>query len=345
MDFTAPHFEAPSRLWFLALVLLGLGLLYAIAGVARREQLAAFAKTELLQRLLASHSPLRRVIKYALIILGVIFVGIAFARPQWGEQQDTRESSGEDTIFVLDTSKSMLAADVMPNRLERAKLAIEDYLRRHGNGRVGLVVFAGQAFLQCPLTLDYDAFTDTLRSIGVDAIPVPGSDIARALDEASRALETNEGRKLVVLLTDGEDLAGSGVRRAEELAKKKVVIYTVGLGTEAGSIIQTLSENGGLPRPMLDASGHTVVSRLDEKILHQIADATGGEYQHLGSIGDGMDRVRRAVVADENRQRDRIVRTRGIDRYQFPLGIALLLLLVEPLLRTRLRTPSTAEPV
>jgi Ca-activated chloride channel family protein len=218
---------------------------------------------------------------------------VALARPQWGQETDTSAASGEDTIFLLDTSKSMLAADVRPNRLERAKLAIEDYLRRHGRGRVGLVVFAGQAFLQCPLTLDYDAFSDTLRSIDVNAIPVPGSDLGRALDEGSRALEKNEGRKLLVLLTDGEDLAGAGVRKAAELVKKDIVIYTVGVGTPAGSVIQVPAEPGGL-QPLLDGEGRPVVSKLDEKTLEQIAKSTGGEYQlprrHWRRHGQGPTR-------------------------------------------------------
>lgn len=336
MDFTAPHFEAPARLWLLFLALIGLGVLAVLAEQARHRQLNAFAADSMLARLLANHSPGRRVVKLVALLLAVIFLGLAFARPQWGEQRDTTAGTGEDTIFVIDTSKSMLAADVLPNRLERAKLAIEDYLRRHGQGRIGLVVFSGQAFLLCPLTLDYDAFTDTLRSVDVNAIPVPGSDIARALDEASRALEKNEGRKLIVLLTDGEDLAGAGVRKATDLAKQGVTVYTVGIGTEAGSVVQVPSDRNN-SEPLLDREGRPVVSRLDENTLRQIATVTGGEYQQLRSIGDGMDRIRKSMVADSSRQRETIVRTHGVDRYQWPLGIALALLLIEPLVRTRLR--------
>jgi Ca-activated chloride channel family protein len=288
-----------------------------------------------LDRLLESLSPVRRGLKIALILLGVAFLGMAIARPQWGQERDTTTGTGEDTIFVLDTSKSMLAADVLPNRLERAKLAIQDYLRRHARGRVGLVVFAGQAFLQCPLTLDYDAFSDTLHMVDVNAIPVGGSDLARALDEATRALEKNEGRRVVVLITDGEDLAGSGVKTAEKLGTKGVTVYTVGVGTEAGTVVQVQSETGGGLQPLLDDKGQAVVSRLDEKTLDQIAEATGGEYQRLGTIGDGMDKVRHAVANVSSRNRDAIVRTRGIDRYHWPLAVALLLLLGEPLIRDR----------
>ena len=334
MDFSRAHFENPLCLWLAALALAGLAILIGFAAAARRRQLAAFVDDAIISRLLHTYSPARRAVKHGLILLAVALLGVALARPQWGQETDTSAATGEDTIFLLDTSKSMLAADVRPNRLERAKLAIEDYLRRHGRGRVGLVVFAGQAFLQCPLTLDYDAFSDTLRSVDVNAIPVPGSDLGRALDEGSRALEKNEGRKLLVLLTDGEDLAGAGVRKAAELVKKDIVIYTVGVGTPAGSVIQVPGEPGGL-QPLLDGEGRPVVSKLDEKTLEQIAKSTGGEYQLLGGIGDGMDKVRHAVTSAAENGRDQVVRRRGVDRFHWPLGIALLLLLVEPLLKLR----------
>lgn len=334
MDFSSPHFEAPGRLWLTVVALLGLSGVFIHAAMARRQQLAAFADPSLLDRLLASFSPVRRMVKLVLVLLAAAFLGLALARPQWGEERDTNAATGEDTIFVLDTSKSMLAADVRPNRLERAKLAIQDYLRRHARGRVGLVVFSGQAFLQCPLTLDYDAFADTLRAVDANAVPVPGSDIALGLGEAARALEKNEGRRLIVLITDGEDLGAGGVKAAEGLAKKRVTIYTVGVGTEAGSTVQ-VAPNGGQPQPLLDSENRPVVSRLDEQTLRTIAEATGGEYERLGNVGDGMDKVREAVSDITASQRAAMVRTRGIDRFHWPLGIALALLLVEPLLRER----------
>lgn len=336
MDFSAAHFENPGRLWIAAVALLLLAGVFLHAALARKQQLATFADPALLGRLLVTLSPVRRVLKLALVLLSVAFLGLALARPQWGEERDTDSATGEDTIFVLDTSKSMLATDVKPNRLERGKLAIQAYLQRHARGRVGLVVFAGQAFLQCPLTLDYDAFSDTLRMIDVNAVPVPGSDISLALSEAARALEKNEGRRLIVLLTDGEDLGGAGIRTAQELAKKRVTIYTVGVGTEAGIVVQ-VPQDGVRMQPLLDSEGRTVLSRLDEKTLREIAEATGGGYQLLGTVGDGMDNVRKAVSDLSTSQHAAFVRTRGIDRFHWPLGIALGLLLIEPLLRERRR--------
>jgi Ca-activated chloride channel family protein len=341
MDFTSSHFEYPGRLWITAIVLLGLAGLYVYAEMARRRQLATFADPELLDRLMVTVSPVRRTVKLVLAFLAVALLGMALARPQWGEERDSSAGTGEDTIFVLDTSKSMLATDVRPNRLERAKLAIQDYLRRHARGRVGLVVFAGQAFLQCPLTLDYDAFSDTLRSVDVNAVPVPGSDIGRAIDEASRAFEQKADRRLVVLLTDGEDLGGEGVKKAAELVKEHVVIYTVGVGTPMGSTVQALGD-GNTVQAVVDENGRPIVSRLDEKTLDEIAKATGGKYQFLSTVGDGMDQVRKAVT-DLTNSRAGIVRTRGVDRYRWPVGIALGLLLVEPLVSARRKARRKSE--
>ena len=153
-------------------------------------------------------------------MLAVAGVGLALARPQWGEQAEVSQLLGQDTLFILDCSRSMLATDVAPSRLQRAKLAILDFVQRHGHGRVGLVAFAGQAFLQCPLTFDYGAFQDALMAVDDKTIPVPGTDIGRALDEAFRAMDKSERPKLLVLLTDGEDLEKGGVRTAEALAKQ-----------------------------------------------------------------------------------------------------------------------------
>jgi Ca-activated chloride channel family protein len=332
------HFANPAVFGLTAAAIVALAGVAAYATWARKRQIEAFAHAPMLPRLLASLSPLRRWLKFALVLLAVVFLGLALARPQWGEETETAPGAGEDTIFVLDTSKSMLAADVRPNRLERAKLAIQDYLRRHGQGRVGLVVFSGQAFLQCPLTLDYDAFVDTLREVDENAVPVPGSDLARALDEASRALEKNEGRKIIVLLTDGEDLAGRGIEKARGLAQSGVQVYAIGVGTQMGSEVRIMAEPGDL-QTLLDREGRPVISRLDEKTLREVAAITSGHYQLLGGVGDGMDRIRQAV-ADPTRGSDAFVRTRRIDRFHFPLAIALALLLAEPLLRERRRSPA-----
>ena len=254
-----------------------------------------------------------------LLVLAAAGVGIALARPQWGEQAEVSHLFGQDTVFILDCSRSMLASDVAPSRLQRAKLAILDYVQRRGQGRIGLVAFAGEAFLQCPLTFDYGAFQDALMAIDDKTIPVPGTDIGRALDEAFRAMDKTQRPKLLVLLTDGEDLEKGGVRMAESLAKEGVVVFTVGVGTPAGAEIQFLNEQGKLEL-VRDSRGEVVRSRLDEPTLRAIAQATHGAYYPLGPLGEGLAKVRLALENLNAGSASAPARKLGVDRFHWPVA-------------------------
>jgi len=247
------------------------------------------------------------------------------------------QALGEDIVFAVDCSRSMLAADVSPNRLERAKLSVLEFVRRHGRGRVGLVAFAGQAFLQCPLTFDYGAFEDALRALDDRTIVVPGTDIGRALDEAFHAMEKTDRRKVVVLLTDGEDLEKSGVNVAESLAGQGIVVFAVGVGTEAGAEIQ-VSNDQGQPELVRDGKGEVVHSRLDQATLRKIAQATKGDYYPLGSLGEGLAKVRLAVEKTDFASGPAPVRKLGVDRFHVPIAVVLGLLVVESLMGTRRRS-------
>lgn len=165
MDFRHPHFAEPGWLWLAVLAPVALVLLHRYSAWARKKQIALFAAPELLVDLLRSHNVVGRVIKNLLLVLAVAGIGVALARPQWGEATEVSQALSEDILFVLDCSKSMLATDVQPSRLERAKYAILDFVQKHGTGRVGLIAFSGQAFLQCPLTFDYDAFREALMAV------------------------------------------------------------------------------------------------------------------------------------------------------------------------------------
>jgi Ca-activated chloride channel family protein len=283
-----------------------------------------------------SHSPIRRALKHTLLVLAVAGMGVALARPQWGEQALLSRLLGRDTVFILDCSRSMLATDVAPSRLQRAKLAILDSVLRHGRGRVGLVAFAGEAFLQCPLTFDYNAFQDALMAVDDLTIPVLGTDIGRALDEGYRALDKSDRQKVLILLTDGEDLEKTGVRVAEKLAKEGVVVFTVGVGTPAGTELEFLNDEGK-PEAVRDRRGERVVSRLDETTLRSIAEATKGAYYPLGALGEGLARVRMAVENLSSNSGSGPARKLGVDRFQFPLAAVLLLLVAESLIGTRRR--------
>jgi Ca-activated chloride channel homolog len=336
MSFYNAHFAEPKWLWLAIAGPMLVAALQFYSSWARARQLALIASPHFLDSLTRSHSPVRRMLRNLFLIMAVSGIGFALARPQWGEHEDKVQSLGQDIVFVMDCSRSMLATDVMPNRLQRARLALLDWVQRHGRGRVGLVAFAGQAFLQCPLTLDYAAFEDAMNAISDKTIPIPGTDIGRALDEALRAMDKNERRKFIVLVTDGEDLEKGGVRTAEALAKQGAVVFTIGVGTQAGSEIQVLTDMGRV-ETIHDSKGQVVVSRLDEKTLREIAQATGGSYYPLGPLGEGLSRARLDVETISSKSGPAPVRKRGIDRYHIPIAAVLVLLITEPLIGSRRR--------
>jgi Ca-activated chloride channel family protein len=336
MNFANPHFAEPRFLWLAVLAPLLLAALQRYSAWARQKQLAQIAAPHFVEELTRSSSPVRRALKQALLVLAAAGVGLALARPQWGEQAEASHSFGQDTLFLLDCSRSMLASDVAPNRLQRAKLAILDYVQRRAHGRVGLVAFAGQAFLQCPLTFDSGAFQDALMAIDEKTIPVLGTDVGRALDEAVRAMDKAQRPKLLVLLTDGEDLQKGGVRLAETLAKQGVVVFTVGVGTAAGTEIQMVNEQGK-PELVRDSRGEVVRSRLDEPTLRAIAQATHGAYYPLGPVGEGLSKIRVALETLSAESAAAPARKLGVDRFHWPVAGVLVLLVAESLIGTRRR--------
>ena len=210
------------------------------------------------------------------------------------------------------------------------------FVRRESGGRVGLVAFAGRAFLQCPLTFDHGAFEEALRGLDGRTIPVAGTDMGRALDEAFRAMEKTDRRKVVVLVTDGEDLEKTGVRIAGKLAEQGIVAYAIGVGTAAGAEIQALNPQGQ-PELVRDSRGEVVRSRLDEETLREVAKVTGGRYFPLGQLGEGLAEVRLALIASDADANAATVRKLGVDRYELPLALLLVVLVVESLIGTRRR--------
>jgi Ca-activated chloride channel family protein len=280
-------FAEPTWLFVGFLVIAGLVFVYRLLDAKQRAALAEFASSHLLAKLTASFSPARRMLKRGLFLAAIACIFVALARPQWGYHWVDQKERGVDIFFAIDTSKSMLTQDVNPDRLTRAKMAITDFVRKLDGDRVGLIAFAGEGFLQAPLTLDYDAFGDTLDSIDVNTIPRGGTDIASAITEAQAAsAQSGNNKKILILVTDGEDLQGQGIEAAKAAAKDGMVIYTVGVGTSAGGLIPVPNGNGS--DFVKDDSGQFVKSHLDENTLTQIAQVTGGMYQPLGQQGQGL---------------------------------------------------------
>ena len=336
MDTADSHFEQP---WVLAVAVVGgLALFGALCWAERRRRrgLARFAAARLLERLTAGYSSVRRRTKDVALALAFALLVACFAGPRWGVEVSTQKGATEDVVFALDVSKSMLVSDMSPTRLARAKAAIANFVRRKGTGNVGLVAFSGQAFLQCPLTRDYDAFFRTLEETDTGSIQVPGTDIGRALEEGELAFYSNRNRKLLIILTDGEDLEAGGVDMAKKLKRKGLVVHTVGVGTPSGGPIRVIGTVGSV-ETLKDKDGEEILSRLDEKTLGEIAEAASGRFIRLGQAGEGMEALRLAIQAGTD---ERGAGRRGIPREEWLIGAALLLLVLESLISTRRQTAS-----
>jgi Ca-activated chloride channel family protein len=309
----------------------------------QRKALAAFVSPHLVPELTRSMSTTRRRFKRSLFAAAVALLFVALAEPQAGFHWEQVKRRGNDIIFAVDTSRSMLTPDVKPSRLVRAKLAIDDFVGRLDGDAVGLVAFAGSAFLQCPLTLDYGAFHEALAALDTRIIPRGGTDISSAIRAAQAALHDRAGSdKILILVTDGEDLEGDALETAKAAAKQDgLKIYTVGVGSANGDLIPLPADQGG--GFLKDNAGRLVRSRLDEPALRALAQATGGSYAPLGPSNQGLDVIYRQAIAplakhDLEARSERVY----IERYQWPLAACLACLLVSLMIGSRRRVGSRA---
>jgi Ca-activated chloride channel family protein len=275
--------------------------------------------------------PARAVIFKNFLLSGVfVFAVVALARPQWGFEWREIKRQGIDILVVFDTSRSMLTRDVRPSRMERARLGVHDLVKRLKGDRIGLVAFAGDAFLACPLTPDYAGFRLTLDDLSTDTISRGGTNVGRAIREALEAHKKDPGaHKVIIFITDGENLEGEPLEAAKEARDQGVKIYPVGVGTREGELIQL---HGPLGRDefVRDRQGNFVKSRLNETLLRQIAAQSGGAYLHAGGARFGLDELyEREIARLEKHEFDSRREKRFHERFQIPLALALLLLVVQ----------------
>lgn len=318
-------FAQPIWLWIGAAACAVLALLLVRAERLRRRAI----------RRLAAAGPettvagARRWLRDGLALAGTALAFVALARPQAGYHWEATPRRGVDLMFAVDTSKSMRAADLAPDRLTRAKLAVADLVRTFDNDRVGLVAFAGGAFVQAPMTADRTVFLEALDALDTDTIPEPGTDVAAAIRAADQAMKSEpEHAKVLVILSDGEDLAGSALEAAHAAAKDGLVIYTVGVGSRQGALIELPDGHGGKDL-VRDAAGQPVTSHLDEPMLTSIAQATGGAYRPLGADGRGLDQLYALLRAKLPQQTTAGAQHKVYaERFQIPLAAAVACLLV-----------------
>ncbi|MBV9874120.1 MAG: VWA domain-containing protein [Verrucomicrobia bacterium] len=286
-----------------------------------RKRLHKLLSPDLLPRLVDLPVNWLRMVRQACLLLASTLFVLTLARPQWGVTQETVAFRGRDILIAIDTSRSMLAGDVSPSRLGRAKLVAEDLIAALPEERIGLIAFAGEADVQAPLTVDHDTVIDTINHLDTNTIARGGTDIAAAIRAAELALgQKSKSLRALVLLTDGEELDEDGVEAARKAAQSGIRIFTIGIGSPNGS--QVALPNGQVLR---DRDGEVVISKLDEARLRSIAESTGGFYVRLTSTTASQVLTQGLLHLGDANLTNRSL-TKPIERYQWPLAFGLLFL-------------------
>jgi Ca-activated chloride channel family protein len=340
------RFEHPHLLWLLLVLPPVLLAFFWWSWRKKQKLLVQFIETRLLSALTVGISPARQKLRFAFFILAVAFLIVALARPQHGFDLEEVQQNGLDIVVAIDTSKSMLAEDIAPNRLARAKLAALELMQDAKADRLGLVAFAGDAFLECPLTIDNTAFEQSVQALDVNTIPQGGTALAAAINTALTAFKEKDHYKALVLLTDGEDNVNEAdvLADTQSAAKQGLRIFTVGIGTPAGDLLRVTDANGNGDY-IRDANGDVVKSHLNEELLQQIARATEGGF-YLPLRANTIDALYETGLAPlpKTEAKEKLVR-RYHEQFQWPLAAAILLLLVEMLLPERKRAAKSAGMV
>ena len=338
-------------LWFLVVIIPGLLAFFWWSWRVRRKLLTQFIQARLLPALTVGISDRRQKIRLAALLLAVASLIIALARPQLGFDWEEVKQRGLDIVVAIDTSKSMLAEDIPPNRLARAKLAALDLMQQARSDRLGLVAFAGSAFLQCPLTIDDAAFRQSVDSLDVNVIPEGGTAISEAIQTALTAFKEGENFKVLVLFTDGEDHDSGALDAAKKASSEGLHIFTIGIGSAEGEILR-IRDGKGRSDYIRDEQGNAIKSHLNEELLKDIAEAAKGFYLPLRGAKT-IDTLYASGLAPlpKSDSTEKLVR-RYHERYHWPLAFAILLLMAEMIFPERKRevkstgaAPALAKPV
>ncbi|PAW77788.1 MAG: hypothetical protein B9S33_20010 [Pedosphaera sp. Tous-C6FEB] len=335
------NFALPSLLWLLLLVpLLAVFLLWAWR--TKERLIAQFVQSRLLAQLTVGVSKPRQKVRLVLLVMAVACAVLALARPQWGFTWEEVSQKGLDIVVAIDTSRSMLAADIAPHRLARAKLAAIELAKLAKTDRLGLVAFAGSSFLQCPLTLDEEAFRQGVAALDVNIIPQGGTAIAETIQTALAAFKDGDNHKVLILFTDGEDHESGVIEAAQAASAKGLRIFAIGIGTAAGELVRVPDAKGKLDF-LKDDSGNVVQSKLNETLLQQIAGAANGFYLNLRGANTMDILYERGLAPLPKSEFNAKLMQRHHERFYWPLGIAIVLLIVEMFLPERQKVRRPAE--
>lgn len=323
------RFVHSEYLYALALLPLLVAAYWYLARV-RRRAMGRFGKEATLARIAGDASGAKRLAKFLLLVVAVGLLVLGLANPQVGTRMEEVKQEGVDIFIALDVSLSMKAEDIKPSRLDKAKFEIQNLIDRLSGDRIGLIVFAGEAYTQFPLTTDYSAANLFLDVVDVDVVPQPGTSIGSAIQRAMESFDFNEQTtKVVVIITDGENTEGDAFEAAEEAAKKGILLYTVGLGSPAGAPIPIYNASGQQTDFKRDRAGNVVVSKLDEEALERIANAASGKYFRGTSSQDELEEIYKSISVLQKKEFGVKQFTDFEDRFQWFLVPAALLLILE----------------
>ena len=315
---------AQSQYLLLLLIVPLLFVAYALYLRARRKRLARFGSPELVSQLMPDASTGKGWLKISLLAAAWFFFVIGLARPQLGARLKEHQSQGVEGMVALDVSNSMLAEDYSPNRLERSKLAISRLVDKLQGDRIGLVVFAGEAFVQLPITADYVSAKVFLKSIDTESVPIQGTALSEALMASARSFSTQSERsRAIILISDGEDHEGEAIEAARAIAEQGIRIYCIGVGSPQG---KPIPKNGSL---LKDASGEIVVTRLNEEILQEIAGAGNGKYVRAGAAEFGLNPIIDDIRTLDKEQFNSVVFEDFDEQFMYFFAIALFFLILE----------------
>jgi Ca-activated chloride channel family protein len=327
------RFANPEYLYLL-LLLPALAALFVINEFRRRRSLKKLGESVLISRLIPEMSGVRPVVKFIFLLTGISAVIIMLARPQFGSKLEEVKKQGVEVIIVLDVSNSMLAEDIQPDRLTRAKQAISRLVDNLENDKIGLIVFAGDAYTQIPVTTDYISAKMFLSTISPEMVPKQGTAIGAAISLGAKSFSPGEGKsKAMIIITDGENHEDDPVSEAEAASKAGIVIHTIGIGSAEGVPVPVTT--GGRRDYLKDKDGSTVITKLDEDILKKIALSTGGNYIRANNFNIGLDAIFNDIKKMKKDELESTMYTEYNDQFQIFAAIALFFLILEFIIMER----------
>jgi Ca-activated chloride channel family protein len=327
---------ANNELLYLLVLVPGLIILYLFLVFRQRSSMREFTDPEFFDVLMPLRSPGRRTLKFVLFLLVVTSLILALARPQFGSRLEEVKREGIEMIIALDVSRSMLAEDIEPSRLERAKQAIASLVNRMQDDKIGMIVFAGDAYSQLPITTDYISAKIFLDNINTDIVSKQGTSIGSAIDLGARSFTQDaEASKVIVVISDGENHEGDALEATKRAAEKGIKVYTIGMGTVKGAAIP-LSRRGGLQAGVLkDREGKVVISRMDPKMLSEIASVGGGKYYQASTSNVGLHQLYNDLNKLNKSEIETKVYSEYDDQFHYFVALAFLFLILDMLILER----------